>query len=133
MGQGDIERKNEQRRPLCWLEISVLFEDGMCFCVGRPRGISSICNVTSRKTFLRFDRADVININTRAWLKCGTVSFLVQMWNSSCASICASNGQEVNSTYSRHLSLSNKIKFIMKLSSHLKEMAKKEKEKTDRN
>jgi hypothetical protein len=55
----------------------------------------------------------------------GRVGFLVEMWNSSCASILVSNGQYINSTYGRHVSLSNKIKFIMTVSSHQKEMAKK--------
>jgi hypothetical protein len=66
---------------------------------------------------------------TRAWLKCGTVGFLAQMWNSSCASICTSNGQYVNSTYGRHVFLSNKFKFIVTVSSYWKEMAKKSKGK----
>jgi hypothetical protein len=55
------------------------------------------------------------------------------MWNSSCASISASNGQYLDSTYSRHVPLSNKIKFILTVSSHQKEMAKKEQGKTDKN
>jgi hypothetical protein len=64
--------------------------------------------------------------STRTSLECERVGFLAQMWKRSSASICASNGQYVNSTYKRHLSPSNKIKFIMTLGSHPKEMIKKE-------
>jgi hypothetical protein len=54
----------------------------------------------------------------RTWLERGTVGFLVQMCNSSCASICASNGRYVDSTYRRHVFLSNMMKFLTTLSSH---------------
>jgi hypothetical protein len=74
-----------------------------------------------------------MRFRAKAWLECGTVDFLVQMWNSSFASICASNGQYVNSTYKGHVSPSNEMKFIVTLGSHQNEMGKREYGKTNKN
>jgi hypothetical protein len=60
------------------------------------------------------------------------VGFFVEMWNTSCASISASKKQFLHSAYSRNVSLLNKMKFIMTISSHRKEMAKKIKRKERR-
>jgi hypothetical protein len=57
---------------------------------------------------------------------------MTRMWNISCASICASNGQYLESSYGRHVSLSNKMKFIKKVSLHRRKWQKRSEGKQTR-